>query len=249
MSTLREALAVGEREVVAFVGAGGKTSAMFRLARELRASGAGVVVTTTTRVRVPTDDDVRVIVGALAELRRGIAAAGDGIPVVAAAETDDGKLAGIGPEAVGVVAAFPGVTHVLVEADGAAGRPIKAPREGEPVIPDAATLVVAVVGVDALGQTVGSVAHRPERVMALTGLGRDDALDARSIARVMVGADGVTRGTPSRARVAALVNKADDAVRAERARRIAGELLRAGAALVVVTSLERPGAVVDVIRR
>src|SRR5215510_8651077 len=47
---LREALNVQRGDIVAFTGAGGKTSAMFRLALELASDGWRVIATTTTRI-------------------------------------------------------------------------------------------------------------------------------------------------------------------------------------------------------
>lgn len=47
---LSEAFGIRDKEVVAFVGGGGKTTTMFRLADELVAQGKRVVTTTTTRI-------------------------------------------------------------------------------------------------------------------------------------------------------------------------------------------------------
>src|SRR5512145_2157330 len=47
---LRDALRVQRGDVVAFIGAGGKTSALFRLGHELRREGWRVLATTTTRL-------------------------------------------------------------------------------------------------------------------------------------------------------------------------------------------------------
>jgi len=247
--TLREALGIGDREVVAFVGAGGKTSAMFRLARELRADGATVVVTTTTKILLPASgSDLRVVVEA--DRSRLLAATVTAIehgllPVAARAAIPEGKLEGVPPEWIADLARLRGVTHVLVEADGAARRPITAPREGEPVIPGSATIVVPIVGVDALGHLVSEVAHRPERVAALTGLAASDRLDARAIARVLLDPRGNTSGAPDGARIVPVVNKADDPQRLRAARELAAELRRAGAAHVVIAALEAEHAVVE----
>ncbi len=250
MVTLRDALGLGDRDVVAFVGAGGKTTAMFRLARELHAGGAKVVVTTTTKILIPPpSSDLRVVLerersALLASVTSAIAHGS--IPVVACETTPDGKLAGIPPDWVVDLAELPTVRYVLVEADGAARMPFKAPSEGEPVIPRAATVVVAIVGVDALGQPLSEVAHRPEQVMALTGLGPDDRLDARSIARVLLDPGGIAKGAPRGARIVSLLNKADDPRRVEQARELAAELFRGGAQRVVIAALEAPDAVIEV---
>lgn len=249
MADLRAALGVRDGDVVAFVGAGGKTTALLRLARELRAAGARPVVTTTTKIFVPAaSDDLRLAVDRDRSRALGLAAEAIGsgaIPVVARATTPDGKLEGIPDEWVAPLAALAGVTHVLVEADGAAQLPLTAPREGEPVIPASATLVVAVVGADALGARVSGM-HRPERIAALTGLAPSDALDARAIARVVLDPRGNVRGTPATARIVALVNKADDAGRLAAAREIAAALARAGARRVVIAALQAEEAVVEV---
>jgi molybdenum cofactor cytidylyltransferase len=249
--TLREALGVREREVVAFVGAGGKTTAMFRLSRELRAAGANVVVTTTTKIYTPpATSELRVLIGEhkarllqalTAVLQRGY------LPVVGRATTPDGKLAGVPRDWVADLAALPGVSHVLVEADGAARKPFKAPREGEPLIPPSATMVVPVVGVEVLGQPLSSqVAHRPEQVAALTGLSAGERLEPWAVARVLLDRQGNARGTPDRAPIVALVNKVDSPQRLAPARSLAMELQRLGAKRVVIAALECALPVVEV---
>jgi len=248
--TLRDALGLGDRDVVAFVGAGGKTTAMFRLARELHAGGAKVVVTTTTKILIPPpSSDLHVVLereraALIASVTSAIAHGS--IPVVACEATPDGKLVGIPPEWVADLVECPALTHVLVEADGAARKPFTAPRKGEPVIPSATTVVVAIVGVDALGEPLSEVAHRPERVMMITGLAAHDRLDARAIARVVLDPRGSTNGAPPRARIVVLVNKADDRRRVEHARELAAELRRGGAQRVVIAALEATEAVIEV---
>ncbi|MBI2017160.1 MAG: putative selenium-dependent hydroxylase accessory protein YqeC [Chloroflexi bacterium] len=248
---LREALTIGEREVVAFVGAGGKTTAMFRVARELRAAGAAVVVTTTTKILVPPPStDLEVITeaddhDALSAVRTALASGH--VPVVAHAVIPGDKLGGIGADRVAELAAIHEVTHVLVEADGAARRSFKAPRADEPVIPASATIVVPVVGIDALGEPLSErVAHRPEEVAALTGLAPGDRLTASAIARVMLGAGGNTRGAPHGARIVPLVNKVDTPERVAAAHDLAAELRRCGAERVVIAALEAERPIVEI---
>jgi len=54
---LTDSLGLQEREVISLVGAGGKTTLMFRLARELLLAGRKVVTTTTTKILEPTPEE------------------------------------------------------------------------------------------------------------------------------------------------------------------------------------------------
>ena len=45
-----------KKEIISFVGGGGKTTTMFSLAEELKAMGKKVLVTTTTKIFVPNED-------------------------------------------------------------------------------------------------------------------------------------------------------------------------------------------------
>ena len=56
--------------VVSLVGAGGKTSLMFRLARELTKAGGTVLTTTTTKIFEPTPDQAARVI--LAESASGL---------------------------------------------------------------------------------------------------------------------------------------------------------------------------------
>ena len=243
--TLAEALSIARGEVVALVGAGGKTTAMFRCAAELRRAARGVILTTTTKIYLPdASSDLALVVDADRDrvmTRLADTLATGRIPVVGVATTDDGKLVGIPPAWVADAASLERVDAVLVEADGSARLPITAPREDEPVIPPCATLVVAVVGVDALGGTIDQVAHRPERVSEIVGLPCSASLDAPAIARVMLDPRGNTKGAPPNARVVALINKVDDERALGDARRIARALRDMRDIRVVIASLEHAG--------
>ncbi|MBW2707410.1 MAG: putative selenium-dependent hydroxylase accessory protein YqeC, partial [Deltaproteobacteria bacterium] len=56
MTSLRQALMLGDGGVISLVGAGGKTSLMFKLAHELSRTGGSVLTTTTTKILEPEPD-------------------------------------------------------------------------------------------------------------------------------------------------------------------------------------------------
>lgn len=60
--------------------------------------------------------------------------------------------------------------YVLVEADGAAGRPLKGHAPWEPVIPPETERVIQVAGMSGLGRPLEEVVHRPEYFCRLCGL-------------------------------------------------------------------------------
>jgi molybdenum cofactor cytidylyltransferase len=99
---------------------------------------------------------------------------------------------------------------VLVEGDGSAHKPFKAPLEHEPVVPPSTTLLIAVVGTDALGQPLDAEhIHRPQRVAELSGAILGEPLTAEAIASVLVHPLGPLRDAPRTARTLVLLNKAD----------------------------------------
>lgn len=204
---LTRRLGIGTRELVSFVGAGGKTTTMQRLGQELATAGNRVVITTTTKMGLDQLDGTPIwtadplAIDAAIEQRR---------PVFAARDRSNDKVLGFSPEIVNTLFTTSTVDHVLVEADGARRMLIKAPAEYEPVIPSETTSVVVVMGATALGQEVSSVAHRPERVAALTRRSPDDVLTPEAAATVMLHPDGGLKGIPDAARVVMVIASPPD---------------------------------------
>lgn len=134
--------------ITALIGGGGKTSLMYHLAEELRDRGT-VLVCTTTRIwppeHLPIVSEVEQLKEAL--LRYGVVCAGTA--------AEKGKLAE--PSFQWDECA----DYILVEADGSAGRPFKAHKAGEPVIPAHCHNTILVVGAGGLGKPISEVAHRP----------------------------------------------------------------------------------------
>ncbi len=198
-------------ELVCFVGAGGKTTAMFRLARELKGHGKRVLVTTTTNIAYPREDECdRVIIensersGDLAAVKRGtITCLGGGV-------SSDGKLVGVSEGFVSGVYEQKTVDHVLVEGDGSKGKPVKAPADHEPQIPEETTKVVGVIGLDCLGKAIdGESVHRPELFCEITGREVGDTTDEDALLRLILSEKGLFKGVPGICERYLLLNKAE----------------------------------------
>ena len=140
--TLSEALRA-PRGITAFVGGGGKTTAIRRLAMELSERGR-VLVSTTTRI-YPPEFPTLIDPAPAATIARCSNASRS------AAGSAQGEKLGP-PENLAELCAL--ADYALIEADGARRLPLKAPAAHEPAIPEGARLVVAVAGIDGAGRPI-----------------------------------------------------------------------------------------------
>lgn len=142
--------------------------------------------------------------------------------------------------------AWPELT-IVVEADGSKMRPFKAPGEGEPVIPLAATAVLSVVGLDVIGRPLdGRAVHRPEVVALLTGAEPGIPVTPELVAAVLLHPAGGRKGVPAGARWLVLLNKAEGPARQDLATGIAA-CLQNVAARVISASVRADHPVVAVL--
>ncbi len=229
-SSLVEALGLKEREMISLVGAGGKTTLMFRLAEELFRKGKRVVTTTTTKILEPkseetdflfVDPDERkikdFILGNLSQYGR---------VTVARERLGSGKLNGVSADLVNELWSFEKIDAIIVEADGAAGRPVKAPRKWEPVIPSATTLVAAILGVDGVGKELNEEnAFQPDLVSKITGISIGEKMTDEAMAMLAAHSEGIFKGTLPSARVVVFLNKVDVPKGLAKARSVAKKIL------------------------
>ncbi len=209
-----DALGLAGARSVWLIGGGGKTSLLFALAAESVARGERVVTTTTTRIFVPAPSQSPLVVVAAdeAELHCRVAAglAAHRHVTAARALLSDGKLVGFAPEVVERLLAAGLADRVLVEADGSAGRSLKAHAAHEPVVAASAELVVAVVGLDAVGAPLDDLhVHRAALLAALLERPLGGILTAADVARAVLDPRGYRRAVPSGARFVVALTKAD----------------------------------------
>ena len=215
--------------LVALTGAGGKTSTLYALARAGVDAGKKVVVTTTTHI-LPHPG--LPLAGSPAEARALL----EGCPAVTLGRfARPDKLSGGGPPAEALAVA----DLVLAEADGARLHPLKAPADHEPVIPPETRAVVALAGLDCIGQSVGAICHRPERVCALLGVGMDHVLTPADVAAVLSHPQGGRKSVTASMAFRVLLNKADTPERAARGREIQSILAQQGIFSAVTCYEER----------
>ena len=217
-TSIRAALGVGPGDVVGIAGAGGKTSLMYRLVRELVSSHVPVVATTTTKIWEPADGAMpEVVLGegnaSHIEVLRGVVGA-RGFALTGADETG-GKIIGHSPEFIDSLRIENPGWAVVAECDGARGRSLKVPGAHEPPLPSLTSAYVVVIGADCLGEQVNSEAvFKPEDVARVTGVSVDAVVDDAVAARTILSPDSYLGRRPGRAKMFVLINKVapDDAL-------------------------------------
>lgn len=219
---LQQALGLQPGEMVALVGAGGKTSAAWQLLRLLVSVGERAVFTTTTHIfepqqvpliLSPNPDPADITAALLASPAIFLAAERNELGDESMAQRSPYparplKLAGLAPQTITELwRRLPGTTWI-VEADGAKGRLLKAPAEYEPVIPPAAPRVVVVASLEALDRPLDApFVHRAEIAARLLGVEIGTSITPAMLAALLVHPQGGLKGVPSGAEAITLLTQ------------------------------------------
>lgn len=224
-SPLVRALGV-EGGVLCAVGAGGKKTLLYRLARE----APGRVALTATVHTPPFGrhlDASAVDADPLPRLRARLdAEPGARVWGVARPSEKTNRWAGLRPDEVDALAEMRAFDWILVKADGARFRWIKAPAEDEPAVPASAALVLPVASARAIGRPLDDkVAHRPDAFARLTGAAVGRPIEPRHVAALLAHPEGALKNAGA-AGVLPILNMVDDAETEAAAREAAEEALR-----------------------
>jgi probable selenium-dependent hydroxylase accessory protein YqeC len=209
--TFEDAFCLKDREVISLVGGGGKTALMFALGRELSARRRGVLLTTTTKIwdPGPSSEFTFFLSKDLAEIKEWV---GKNLEdprylLIAQEKLETGKLQGIPTSWFFELRAIQGISQIIVEADGAAGRSLKAPREGEPVLPPNTTLLVPVVGIDALASPLNEQhVFRAKIAMEILKESEGAIINEEMIGRLLA---ATLKNRPEATRIIPFINKVD----------------------------------------
>lgn len=184
--------------VVSLVGGGGKTTLLYAMAAHCARKGWRVLAMTTTHIRQPAScyapDDA-----AVSALWKNGSYAVIGTPA------ENGKLTLPQPQ---LLRWMDQADIVLVEADGAKCRPCKAPAAHEPVLLPQSDIVLAVVGLSALGKPLREVCFRAELASKLLAVPQDKPITPILLARLLADENGGRKNVESRC-FWAVLNQAD----------------------------------------
>jgi len=213
---IREALSLGDRGVVSIVGAGGKSSLMYSLANELVSAGRKVLTTTTTKIFMPTlDESPATIVSGIPEeiIEKAEILLGNYSHLTVGSEylQAHDKLNGLEPSVIEYILQSGLFDYIIVEADGAARRSLKACAPHEPVVPLFSDCIVALVGLDVVAKTLTEEQVFNSSIFArITGLELMQDVTESSIASIMLHDMSSITVTGKKCMKIAFLNKADN---------------------------------------
>lgn len=205
---LHEAFSVVRGDVVAFTGAGGKTSALIGLGYELFDQQWRVLATTTDAIE---EEQLQLMPHAMrysdnpSEISEALSEHGF---VFIYDVIQDGKVYGPAINWTQQVLDTIDSDVLLIEADVANGRPLKAPLDDEPFIPSEATLVVPIASLSALDQPLDDD-HIYNSQAMIDKYGFYEGSNVRSawIAQVLRDDEFGLRGIPEKSRVVVFINQ------------------------------------------
>jgi probable selenium-dependent hydroxylase accessory protein YqeC len=154
-------------DLVAVVGGGGKTGLLEALEAELTAAGRPSLASVTTRLgRWQLPELARVEAASFEEASEAVRRAASGQRILLSGPPRAEGEAHLGLRALPLEWFEPLRAQAdliwLVEADGSAGRPVKAHKADEPVLPPRPYKLVMVLGLSALAIPWTEAIHRPE---------------------------------------------------------------------------------------
>ena len=220
---LARALRLSPSAAVAFVGAGGKSTALFQLARELNPP---VLVSATTHLgiwQIPLADKHYILKSRIDIdniLPSGVA--------LVTGDIEEDRTKGLGNNAISWLREVSenNLLPLLIEADGSHQNPLKAPAEHEPPIPAFVDIVVQVAGLTGLGKPLNNeTVHRPEIFAGLSGLKPGETITPSALVRVLNHQKGGLKNIPENAYRVVLLNQADTPALQSKAESITKDLL------------------------
>lgn len=183
-----------EPGILAVVGAGGKTTVVSKLGAVAVSLKRPVVVTTTTKMGseqvAPWNpyygDDLALGEAYIVEqMKRG--QMGSWFQAIAGH-----KVVGLEPELLDTLHDRHPNWSIVVEADGAKTKWLKAPKSHEPVIPTNTVTTIAVVNMQVLGKPLTEdYVHRIEEVQAIAGIALGDRITPEGVVRLLGHENGI----------------------------------------------------------
>ncbi len=207
---------IRDEKLISFVGSGGKTTTMFRLAKELVKKGRRVITTTTTKIYRPanTKKHSLILLRSPEDIKK-ISMEFMKVPHITIGHSiiqkkNQEKLIGIEEKLIHKIHQEFDTITILVEADGAKGRPLKAPAKWEPVVPNKSQIVFIVIGLSGIKRPLNeSTVFRSHIFSHVTKTPLHFPIELDTIERIVAHHRGLLKGLPTKSIKLLFLNQAD----------------------------------------
>lgn len=236
---LLQSLNLNHAAQIAIVGAGGKTTALFSLARQVEGPAW---VTTTTHLGTDQTDfaDLHCVLESPTDFQPD-RCKHQKVTLLTGTYSNDIRIHSPASELLELIhlTSLREGIPLIIEADGSRSIPLKAPGEYEPVIPAWVTHVLVLVGMSALGKPLSpETVFHAERYSELTGLPMGGTITMESICKMLLHPLGGLKNIPAGAQKVVLFNQADSLEAKELVRSASSALLEGGYDRVIVGGLQ-----------
>lgn len=205
---LQKAFDITPGDVVAFVGAGGKTATLISLGHELAEAGLRVLAMTTTHIGVDQLDLMPYATTLDNGTKHLSMALGQNRFVFLYGDIRSSEVYGPAQDCIPRLLDSVDSDVILIEADHSHGLSLKAPEAHEPLIPPEATLVIPMAGLSVLGQPLDEAhVYNPQAIEDRYGFGLGNRIKSPWVAQVIRDEELGMRGVPEKARVTAFLNQ------------------------------------------
>lgn len=205
-----QGLEINPTSCVAFVGAGGKTSAIFTLVKELKDR---IFISTTTHFSIEQLRNSKYQWKVdRSENLNSIDFTLPGSHIFISSQVENERVKGISSKMLKKLQRTAKHIHVplLIEADGARRLPLKTPAEHEPVIPDWVDTVVVCCGLSVLGKPLSDeYIHRSDLVEKIINKEKGELIEVQDLVKVITHENGGIKSIPIKARKILILNQTD----------------------------------------
>jgi probable selenium-dependent hydroxylase accessory protein YqeC len=218
--------------IISLVGAGGKTTLMFLMAKYCTDNGMKVLVSTTTHIMKPTDGSY-----VYNDIDKTRTLWNNGNYVTVGLDAPNGKISMLPQTKLDEFISEADIT--FLEADGSKHMPIKVPAENEPVIIEKSDIVIAVCGMTCLGKPLKEVCFRLNQAEVFLGKSPTENIEIYDIAKILTSENGSRKNVGDRDYYMVL-NQCDNETIIQEAEKIIAEVKNKGFKNIIINRLSNP---------
>ena len=189
---LSDYIKLDKKDIMSIVGAGGKTTMMFKLAEELRQCSK-VLVTTTTKIYMPPKDMYDFICTDGERFHKYTDMKENGVYILGNGVNQENKILGLNEKQLSELA--PHFDYILIEADGSKEKQLKGWSEFEPVIYSKTTKTIGIIDIRSIGIVISEdKVHRSKIFCKITGTDQGDTVKLEHLTKLIMHPQGLFKG-------------------------------------------------------